>query len=368
MTSIAETLGFSLPGASSIPAPDSNHRRMAAYSGQRIVEMVWEDLKPRDILTDASFDNAIKVLMALGGSTNALIHVIAIAGRAGIRIPLERFEEIGRRTPYLVNMRPAGKYLMEDFYYAGGLSALLEGMRELLDVNALTCTGRTLGENVRGARIHLPDVIRTPADPIQPEGGLVVLRGNLAPDGAVIKANAADPRLLRHAGRAVVFDDYNDMAARIDAPDLDVDADSVLILRNAGPLGGPGMPEWGMLPIPRKLLKQGVRDMVRISDARMSGTSYGTCILHVAPESFVGGPLALVRTGDIVALDVPGRRLDIQVDAQELARRRAEWRAPAPKYPRGYGAIFSQHVTQANEGCDFRFLEGTAPIPEPEIH
>jgi dihydroxy-acid dehydratase len=368
MTSIAETLGFSLPGASSIPAPDSNHRRMAAYSGQRIVEMVWEDLKPRDILTPQSFDNAIKVLMALGGSTNALIHVIAIAGRAGIRIPLERFEEIGRRTPYLVNMRPAGKYLMEDFYYAGGLSALLEGMRGLLATDAMTCTGRTLGENVAGARIHLPDVIRTPADPIQPEGGLVVLRGNLAPDGAVIKANAADPRLLKHAGRAIVFDDYNDMAARIDAPDLEVDADSVLILRNAGPLGGPGMPEWGMLPIPRKLLKQGVRDMVRISDARMSGTSYGTCILHVAPESFVGGPLALVRTGDIVSLDVPARRLDMQVDEAELARRRAAWRAPAPKYPRGYGAIFSQHVTQANEGCDFRFLEGTAPIPEPEIH
>lgn len=368
MTSIAETLGFSLPGASSIPAPDSNHRRMAAYSGQRIVEMVWEDLKPRDILTPQSFDNAIKVLMALGGSTNALIHVIAIAGRAGIRIPLERFEEIGRRTPYLVNMRPAGKYLMEDFYYAGGLSALLEGMRGLLATDAMTCTGRTLGENVAGARIHLPDVIRTPADPIQPEGGLVVLRGNLAPDGAVIKANAADPRLLKHAGRAIVFDDYNDMAARIDAPDLEVDADSVLILRNAGPLGGPGMPEWGMLPIPRKLLKQGVRDMVRISDARMSGTSYGACILHVAPESFVGGPLALVRTGDIVSLDVPARRLDMQVDEAELARRRAAWRAPAPKYPRGYGAIFSQHVTQANEGCDFRFLEGTAPIPEPEIH
>ncbi len=368
MTSLAEVLGFSLPNASSIPAPDSNHRRMAAYTGQRIVEMVWEDLAPRAMLTEKSFDNAIQVLMALGGSTNGLIHVIALAGRAGLRIPLERFEELGRKTPYLVNMRPAGKYLMEDFYYAGGLSGLLEGMRGLLHMDAMTCTGKTLGENVAGAKIHQPDVIRTPANPIQPEGGLVVLRGNLAPDGAVIKANAADPRLLQHSGRAMVFDDYNDMAARIDDPMLDVDGDSVLILRNAGPLGGPGMPEWGMLPIPKKLLAAGVRDMVRISDARMSGTSYGTCILHVAPESFVGGPLALVKTGDIVKLDVAARRLDLDVSDEELVRRKAAWQAPKPKYPRGYGAIFSQHVTQANEGCDFRFLEGTAPIPEPEIH
>jgi dihydroxy-acid dehydratase len=368
MTSLAEVLGFCLPNASSIPAPDSNHRRMAAYTGQRIVEMVWEDLKPGDLLTERSFDNAIQVLMALGGSTNGLIHVIALAGRAGLRIPLERFEELGRKTPYLVNMRPAGKYLMEDFYYAGGLSGLLEGMRGLLHMDALTCTGKTLGENVAGAKIHQTDVIRTPADPIQPEGGLVVLRGNLAPDGAVIKANAADPRLLRHAGRAMVFDDYNDMAARIDTPELDVDADSVLILRNAGPLGGPGMPEWGMLPIPKKLLAAGVRDMVRISDARMSGTSYGTCVLHVAPESFIGGPLALVRTGDLVRLDVAARRLDLDVSEDELARRRAAWQPPKPKYLRGYGAIFSQHVTQANEGCDFRFLEGNSPTPEPEIH
>jgi dihydroxy-acid dehydratase len=368
MTSLAEVLGFSLPNASSIPAPDSNHRRMAAYTGQRIVEMVWEDLKPRDLLTEQSFDNAIQVLMALGGSTNGLIHVIAMAGRAGLRIPLERFEELGRKTPYLVNMRPAGKYLMEDFYYAGGLVGLLEGMRGLLHMDAMTCTGKTLGENVAGSKIHQPDVIRTPANPIQPEGGLVVLRGNLAPDGAVIKANAAEPRLLQHAGRAIVFDDYNDMAARIDDPNLDVDADSVLILRNAGPLGGPGMPEWGMLPIPKKLLKQGVRDLVRISDARMSGTSYGTCVLHVAPESFVGGPLALVRTGDIVKLDVPARRLDLDVSDAELARRKAAWVAPSPRFARGYGALFSQSVTQANEGCDFRFLEGTAPIAEPEIH
>ena len=368
MTGVAEALGFSLPNASTIPAVDSNHSRMADYSGRRIVDMVWEDLKPRDIITEKSFDNAIRVLMALGGSTNGLIHVIAMAGRAGINIPLERFEEIGRKTPYLVNMRPSGKYLMEDFYYAGGLSALLEGMRDLLDLGELTCTGKTLGENIAGSKIYDPDVIRTPANPMQAEGGLVVLRGNLAPDGAVIKSTAADPKLLKHAGRAVVFEDYNDMSARLDDPKLDVDADSVLILRNAGPLGGPGMPEWGMLPIPKKLLKQGVRDMVRISDARMSGTSYGTCVLHVSPESWVGGPLALVRSGDIVELDVPGRKLNLKISDEELEKRRAAWKPHARKYERGYGRIFSQHVSQADKGCDFDFLEGTAPTPEPEIH
>ena len=368
MTGVAEALGFSLPNASTIPAVDSNHSRMADYSGRRIVDMVWEDLKPRDILTEKSFDNAIRVLMALGGSTNGLIHVIAMAGRAGIKIPLERFEEIGRKTPYLVNMRPSGKYLMEDFYYAGGMNALLEGMRNLLDLGELTCTGKTLGENIAGSKIYDADVIRTPANPMQAEGGLVVLRGNLAPDGAVIKSTAADPKLLKHAGRAVVFEDYNDMAKRLDDPNLDVDADSVLILRNAGPLGGPGMPEWGMLPIPKKLLKQGVRDMVRISDARMSGTSYGTCVLHVSPESWVGGPLALVRSGDIVELDVPGRKLNLKISDEEMAKRKAAWKPGEKKYQRGYGKIFSQHVSQADKGCDFDFLEGTAPIPDPEIH
>jgi dihydroxy-acid dehydratase len=368
MTSVAETLGFSLPNSSTIPAVDSNHSRMADHTGRRIVEMVWEDLKPRDILTEKSFDNAIRVLMALGGSTNGVIHVIAMAGRAGIKIALERFEEIGQRTPYLVNMRPSGKYLMEDFYYAGGLAGMLEGMRALLDVDQMTCTGKTLGENITGAKIHNADVIRTPDNPMQPEGGLIVLRGNLAPDGAVIKSTAADPRLLKHAGRAMVFDDYNDMAARLDDPNLDVNADSVLVLRNAGPLGGPGMPEWGMLPIPKKLLKQGVRDMVRISDARMSGTSYGTCVLHVSPESWIGGPLALAKTGDIIELDVPGRKLTLQVAQAELDKRRAVWKPAARKYDRGYGRIFSQHVSQADKGCDFDFLEGTAPVPEPEIH
>ena len=368
MTSIAETHGFSLPNASTIPAPDSNHARMASYSGRRIVDMVWEDLKPGDILSERVFDNAIKILMALGGSTNGLIHVIALAGRAGIEIPLERFEEIGRKTPYLVNMRPSGKYLMEDFYYAGGLSALLEGMRDLLDLDVPTCTGKTLGENIAGAKIHNSDVIHTPDDPMQAAGGLIVVRGNLAPDGAVIKTTAADPELLQHAGRAMVFDDYNDMAARLEDPDLDVDADSILILRNSGPQGGPGMPEWGMLPIPKKLLKQGVRDMVRVSDARMSGTSYGTCVLHVSPESWVGGPLALVKTGDIVELDVAGRKLSLKVSDDELAERRKQWKPNPGKFERGFGKLFSEHIRQANEGCDFDFLEGTAPTPEPEIH
>jgi dihydroxy-acid dehydratase len=368
MTSVSEALGFSLPNASSIPAPDSNHPRMASRSGRRIVDMVWEDLKPRDMLTEHSFDNAIKVLMALGGSTNGLIHVIAMAGRAGIKIPLERFEQIGKHAPYLVNMRPSGKYLMEDFYYAGGLVGMLEGMRELLYTAAMTCTGKILGENIAGSKIHNPDVIRTPQSPIQPEGGLVVLRGNLAPDGAVIKTTAADPKLLQHRGRAMVFNDYNDMAARIDSADLDVDADSILILRNAGPLGGPGMPEWGMLPIPKKLLQKGVRDMVRISDARMSGTSYGTCILHVAPESWVGGPLALVRTGDTVELDVTGRKLTLCISDEELSRRREAWKPNAAKYQRGYGKIFAQHIKQADQGCDFDFLEGIDATSEPEIH
>jgi dihydroxy-acid dehydratase len=368
MTSITEVLGFCLPNAAAIPAVDSSHARMASLTGRRIVDMVWEDLKPSDILSEKSFNNAIKVLMALGGSTNALIHVIALAGRAGIKIELERFEEIGSQAPYLVNMRPSGQYLMEDFYYAGGLAALLEGMRSLLDIDVPTCTGKTLGQNIAGAKIHNNNVIRTPDDPMQREGGLIVLRGNLAPDGAVIKSTAADPKLLKHSGRAMVFDDYNDMAERLEDADLDVDADSVLILRNSGPQGGPGMPEWGMLPIPKKLLIQGVRDMVRISDARMSGTSYGTCVLHVAPESWIGGPLALVQTGDIVELDVPGRKLTLKVTDQELERRRTAWKPKQRKFERGYGKLFTEHIRQANEGCDFDFLEGTAPTPEPEIH
>jgi dihydroxy-acid dehydratase len=369
MMSITEALGLALPGASSIPAPDSNHAKMATLCGKRAVEMVWEDLKPRDILTAKSFDNAIVTLMAMGGSTNALIHLVAMAGRAGIKLPLERYNEYSAKTPLLANVRPSGdKYLMEDFYYAGGLRALLSELKDLLNLDCRTVNGKTLGENLSGARIYNDDVIRPRSKPLKASGGLVVVKGNLAPNGAVIKAAAATPRLLKHTGKAVVFEDYNDMAARIDRDDLDVDADSVLVLRNAGPLGGPGMPEWGMLPVPKKLLKQGVRDMVRISDARMSGTSYGTCVLHVSPESFVGGPLAMVKNDDLIELDVERRELNLKVDPTELVRRKAAWRAPERKFARGYGAIFSRHIKQADEGCDFDFLEGTAATPEPEIH
>ena len=369
MMSITEALGLALPGASSIPAPDSNHSKMATLCGKRAVEMVWEDLKPRDILSAKSFDNAIVTLMAMGGSTNALIHLVAMAGRAGIKLPLERYNEYSAKTPLLANVRPSGdKFLMEDFYYAGGLRALLSELKDLLNLDCRTVNGKTLGENLEGARIFNEDVIRKRKNPLKEAGGLVVVRGNLAPNGAVIKAAAATPKLLKHTGKAVVFEDYNDMSARIDRDDLEADADSVLILRNAGPLGGPGMPEWGMLPVPKKLLKQGVRDMVRISDARMSGTSYGTCVLHVAPESFVGGPLGLVRNGDLIELDVEKRVLNLKVSDQELQKRKAAWKPPEPKFERGYGALFSRHIRQADEGCDFDFLEGTAAVAEPEIH
>ncbi len=369
MMSIAEVMGLSLPGASSIPAVDSSHARMATLSGRRIVDMVWEDLKPRDLLTKESFDNALVTLLALGGSTNAIVHIVAMAGRAGIRVPLERLNELSAKTPVLANLRPSGeKYLMEDFHYAGGLRALLAELKDLLALDCRTVNGRTLGENLDGAQIWNDDVIRRRNNPVLGAGGIVALSGNLAPRGAVIKASAATPALMKHTGRAVVFEDYNDMAARIDRDDLEVDASSVLVLKNGGPLGGPGMPEWGMLPIPKKLLRQGVRDMLRVSDARMSGTSYGTCVLHVAPESYVGGPLALVRNGDLIELDVERRALNLKVSEDELARRRSQWKQPPRKFERGYGAIFTQHVRQADEGCDFDFLEGTAPTAEPEIH
>ncbi len=369
MMSLAEVLGFTLPGYASIPAPDSNHARMATLTGRRIVEMVWEDLRPRDLLSRGSFDNAIVTLMAMGGSTNAIVHLVAMAARAGLAFPLERYNEISDRTPVIANVRPSGdKYLMEDFYYAGGLRALLAELRDLLDLSARTVNGRTLGENLEGAKVWNPDVILPRAKPLKSSGGIVMLRGSLAPDGAVIKSSAATPALMKHTGRAVVFEDYNDMAARIDSDDLEVDASCVLVLKNAGPLGGPGFPEWGMLPIPKKLLRQGVKDMVRISDGRMSGTSYGTCVLHVAPEAHVGGPLALVRDGDPIELDVERRVLNLKIPDTEMAQRRSVWKQPPRKYARGYGAIFSQHIKQANEGCDFDFLEGTAPVAEPEIH
>ena len=368
MTSLTEVLGFSLPGASSIPAVDSNHVKMANRSGRRIVEMVWEDLKPRDILSEASFNNAIAAVFALGGSTNAVIHLVALAGRAGIKITLDRFDQLSRKTPLLANLRPSGEYLMEDFYYAGGLPALLNAIGPQLDLSCLTITGKTLGENVAGAEIYNTDVIRTLDNPVLESGGLAILHGNLAPTGAVIKSSAAEPGLLKHTGRAIVFDSYDEMNARIDDPALDVNASSVLVLRNAGPKGAPGMPEWGNLPIPQKLLKAGVRDMVRISDARMSGTSYGACVLHVSPESFVGGPLALLKDGDIVELDVAERQLNMRVNDEELGRRRAAWKPKEGIYHRGYGRLYMQHIKQADQGCDFDFLEGTAPIPEPEIH
>jgi dihydroxy-acid dehydratase len=368
MTSAAETLGLTLPGAASIPAPDANHPRMATASGRRIVEMVWEDLKPSDILSAKSFDNAITAVHALSGSTNALIHLVAMAGRAGIDLKLDRFDELSERTPVLANIRPAGqKYLMEDFYYAGGLRAMLAELKDLLHLDCLTVNGATLGANLEGAAIYNDDVIRRRNNPLSASGGLAVLRGNLAPDGAVIKPTAADPKLLKHTGRAVVFHDYDDLYARVDDPNLDVDESCVLVLQNAGPQGGPGMPEWGQLPIPKKLLQKGVRDMVRISDARMSGTSYGACVLHVAPEAFVGGPLALVQDGDLIELDVAARKLELKVDAAELARRKAAWTAPAPRYSRGYGAIYLQHITQADKGCDLDILHHGDPTPDPEV-
>lgn len=368
MTSLIEALGMSLPGASSIPAVDSGHARMGSDCGRRIVDMVWEDMRPTTILTRQAFENAITVDMAIGGSTNAIIHLVALAGRAGIPLELPLFDAISRKTPMLANIRPSGKFVMEDFYYAGGLRALLAQIVDLLHADAITVNGRGIGENVRDAAIINPEVIRSRENPVFPHGGTVILGGNLAPGGAVIKQTAADPKLLQHTGPAVVFRDYDDLAKRIDDDALNVDANSVLVLQHAGPIGGPGMPEWGCLPIPRKLLKQGIRDMVRISDARMSGTAFGTCVLHVSPESFVGGPLALVRDGDLIELDTAGRRVELKVDDAELARRRAAWTPPKRHYSRGYGALFTDRVTQAERGCDFDFLQSGPPTPEPDIH
>jgi dihydroxy-acid dehydratase len=366
MNSLTEALGMALPGNGATPAPDSRRLRLAEAAGRRIVDLVHEDVRPSQILTRAAFENAIALLNAIGGSTNAVVHLPAIAGRLGIDLPLELFDAISRRTPVIANMRPSGQYQMEDLFYAGGIPAVLAQLLPLLHGDALTVTGRTIAENARDAQIANPDVIRTLEQPLQPEGGIVVLRGNLAPDGAVVKQSAATPRLLQHRGRAVVFKSIDDLAARANDPDLDVTPDDVLVLQGAGPVGGPGMPEVGNLPIPLKLLKQGVRDMVRISDARMSGTAYGTIVLHVAPESAVGGPLALVRDGDQIELDVPSRRLHLQVDEAELARRRAEWQPPEPAYTRGYGRLFLDRVTQAPQGCDFDFLRGASPVQRPK--
>ncbi|MGZ5276332.1 MAG: L-arabinonate dehydratase [Caldimonas sp.] len=370
MTAIAEAIGMSLPGASSIPAADAGHIRMSSECGRRIVEMVWDDLTPARILSRASFENAIVVAMAMGCSTNAIIHLVAMARRAGFDIGLDDFDRASRVVPVIANIRPSGDtYLMEDFFYAGGLPGLMSRLGAHLQPGTMTVTGRSLGENLASARVFDDDVIRSTDRPIYAEGALAVLRGNLAPSGCVIKPSACDPKYLRHTGPALVFDDYPSMKAALDDESLDVTVDHVLVLRNAGPQGGPGMPEWGMLPIPKKLVKQGVRDMLRLSDARMSGTSYGACVLHVAPESFVGGPLALVRNGDAISIDVAARRIHLEVSDAELAARRAAWTPPPCRYERGYGWMFSKHIRQADAGCDFDFLETSfgAPVAEPEI-
>jgi dihydroxy-acid dehydratase len=344
---------------------------MGGVHGRRIVGMVWENLAIGQILTREAFEDAVATVLALGGSTNAMIHLIAMAGRCGVSLTLDDFDAISRRVPVLANIRPGGAYLMEDFYYAGGLPALLGQLATIpgaLHRGRLTVTGRTLGEQVENSPVHDEDVIRAPDHALTADAGVAVLRGNLAPDGAVIKHIAAEPRLLKHTGPAVVFDDYHQLQARINDPALGITADSVLVLRGSGPKGGPGMPEYGMLPIPDYLLTQGVRDMVRVSDARMSGTSYGACVLHVAPESFVGGPLALVRSGDPITLDVAARSLRLEVAERELAMRRARWQPPGPKFERGYGALYSEHITQADKGCDFEFLARPGRNPDPDPH
>lgn len=358
MASLAEGLGMTLPGAADIPAADSRRMMIAEESGRRIVEMVREDLRPSRIMTAAALENATRLLMALGGSTNAIVHLVAIAGRLGINLPLSSFDEIACTTPFIANVKPSGKFLMEEFSYAGGVPAVLKEISPLLHLDALTASGKSLGENLRRAACFNREVIRPLSQPLYPQGGVVILNGNLAPQGAVIKQSAISPHLVKHRGRAVVFQNNQDLLARLDAPDLKVDENSVLVLKNAGPRGAPGMPEWGHLPIPAKLLKAGVRDMVRLSDARISGTSFGTIVVHISPESAVGGPLAIVRDGDEIELDVAARRLELRVSDAEIRTRLSQWKAPAPHYTRGYGKLFLDHVLQAHEGCDFDFLRG----------
>jgi dihydroxy-acid dehydratase len=368
MTAIVEALGLALPGSTSIPAMDAAHPRMAADCGERIVGLILDPLTPARILTRGAFLNAAVVQMALGGSTNAAVHIVAMARRAGVELSLADLDDVARRVPVLANLFPSGDRLMEDFHYAGGLPALMNRLRDHLSLDETTVTGRPLREQLDGREVVDPEVIRPLDRPVSPHGALAVLSGNLAPDGAVIKPSAANPDFFHHRGRALVFDSQPQMLAAMADPDLDVDANTVLVLRNAGPVGAPGMPEWGNLPIPKKLLQQGVRDMVRLSDARMSGTHYGSCVLHISPESAVGGPLALVQTGDEIELDVPARRLHLHVDDDELARRRAAWQPPVQPFQRGWTKLYQQHVTQAHEGCDFDFLQGTAPTPEPSIY
>jgi L-arabonate dehydrase len=363
MTSIVEALGITLPGCASVPAADSRRYVVAEQSGARIVEMVREDLRPTRILTRKALENAIRVDMAIGGSTNAIIHFLAFAGRLGMNLPMTLFDEISRATPFLANVRPSGKYLMEDFFYAGGLPAVMKELDSLLHTDVLTVTGKSLGDNIRNAQCHNRDVIRPFQEPLKKEGGTVILYGNICPDGAVLKQSAASEKLMQHTGRAVVFEDHEDLKERLDDPNLDVDENCVLVLKNGGPKGAPGMPEWGNLPIPAKLYRKGIEDMVRISDARMSGTSYGTVVLHLAPESAIGGPLAIVRTGDLIQLDVPNRKLNVMIPDEEITARLAAWEAPVQHYDRGYGRLFLDHILQANEGCDFDFLKW---VPEPQ--
>lgn len=356
MASIAEAIGMALPGCAAIPAPDSRRRHMCERTGKQIVELVRRDIRPRDIMTVEAIENAIRVTMASGGSTNAIIHLVAIAGRLGMKLPLEKFDSISAETPFILNLRPSGKYQMEEYFEAGGVPALMKELEPLLHGDCLTVTGRTVKENLADAKTLIRDVIRTMDEPLDSQGGIAVLRGNLAPDGALIKQTAVSAHLKKHRGRAVVFESPADLAARIDDPDLDVDENSVLVLKNAGPKGAPAMPEIGQIPIPQKLLVKGIRDMVRISDARISGTSYGALIVHAAPEAAVGGNLALVRSGDEIELDIASRRLELIVSEEELAERRKSWVAPKPHYDRGYGLLFHEHVLQANLGCDFDFL------------
>lgn len=357
MASLVEALGIALPGNAAIPAVDSRRHQLAEAAGRHIVRLIEDDLRPSRILTHEAFENAIRTLHAIGGSTNAIIHLIAIAGRVGLDLPLTLFDDLSRTTPFMLDLKPSGRFLMEDFYYAGGLPTLLKELSPLLHLDALTITGQSLGANLAQITRHEQEVIRPLAAPLHPEGGLAVLYGSLAPGGALIKPTAASPELLTHRGRALVFEDHDDMEHRIDDPNLDVHPDDVLVMRNAGPLGAPGMPEWGFLPLPKKLLQQGIRDMVRISDARMSGTAFGTVVVHATPESAAGGPLAAVRTGDIIELDVPNRRVDLHVDPAEITRRLAEQQPPAQHYQRGYGWLFAQHILQADQGCDFDFLQ-----------
>jgi dihydroxy-acid dehydratase len=367
MACIAESLGVTLPNAGSIPAVVSEHSRLAVASGRRAVDLAVQQVKPLQLLTRESFLNALITQLTLSGSTNAIVHMIAMAGRAGHRITLDDYDAISKRVPVLADLRPSGRYLMEDFYNAGGLAALLQQLRDVLYLDAKTVNGKSLGDQIQNATVIDPLVIRDRSNPLWPTGGTCVLRGNLAPDGCVIKTVAADPKLQKHTGPALVFNSYLDMKQRINSPELPVTPESVLVLRSAGPIGAPGFPEWGMLPLPDKILKLGVRDMVRISDARMSGTSYGTCVLHVAPESHIGGPLALVQDGDLIELDVESRSLNLLVDPQTLEDRRKDWKKPVVRWQRGYLKMFSEHTTQANQGCDFDFLHGNDADLEPEI-